>query len=295
MEIGNWKSTKELNGIYRQIRDLGLETHLAELEAFGFTVIEDALTPEQIEKSRDAILKVTSERWGHEIDIENEAEQAGVDYVPFLLDKDPIFPEIVMNEKPLALITYLMGEHVLLSSMGSHCKGPGGECLPLHSDQGNGMIREGMNSVSHSCNCNYALTDYTEEGGCLGMVPGSHRYFRQPTAQEIMLGGENGNPFAIPMEIPAGAAVIWHGNTWHGSYKRTIPGVRVNLAVYFCRQYIATQEDVRGNVSQELLDQFKDQPRFATLMGQDTTYGWGPDGPDMAKMRSNVAGRTWHS
>ena len=47
MEIGDWKSTADLNEIYLRIRDLGLETNVAELEAFGFTTIEGALSTEQ--------------------------------------------------------------------------------------------------------------------------------------------------------------------------------------------------------------------------------------------------------
>ena len=35
MQIGDWAATPDLNDIYREIRDLGLETNLAELEAFG--------------------------------------------------------------------------------------------------------------------------------------------------------------------------------------------------------------------------------------------------------------------
>lgn len=295
MEIGDWKSTADLNEIYLRIRDLGLETNVAELEAFGFTTIEGALSPEQTERARKAIVTAAEEKWGRSIDIENETEQEGYDLIPFLLYKDPIFEEAVLNPKPLALITYLMGKHVLLSSTVSHFKGPGGTPLPLHSDTGNGMVREALGPVSHVCNCNYAITEYTQEGGCLGMVPGSHRYFRQPTLPEMGLGGEHGNPHAIPLEVPAGTAIIWHGNTWHGSYARNIPGVRINLSTYFCRQYLMPQEDYRGTVSSALLKKHEDHPQFATLMGRDTTYGWTEDGPDLAKMRANPAGRTWHS
>ena len=37
-EEGEWTATPELNRIYGTIRELGLETNLAELEAFGFQV-----------------------------------------------------------------------------------------------------------------------------------------------------------------------------------------------------------------------------------------------------------------
>ena len=40
MEIGDWKATAELGQVYRKARELGLEANLAELEAFGFTVVE---------------------------------------------------------------------------------------------------------------------------------------------------------------------------------------------------------------------------------------------------------------
>ena len=33
MDIGDWHSTRDLNDLYRHIRKLGLETHLAELDA----------------------------------------------------------------------------------------------------------------------------------------------------------------------------------------------------------------------------------------------------------------------
>jgi hypothetical protein len=52
MEIGDWRATRDLNDLYREIRGLGLEANVAELEAFGFTVIENALTPELTDRLR---------------------------------------------------------------------------------------------------------------------------------------------------------------------------------------------------------------------------------------------------
>ena len=44
MDIGNWKSMAGMAETYRQARELGLETNLAELEAFGFTVVDPEKT-----------------------------------------------------------------------------------------------------------------------------------------------------------------------------------------------------------------------------------------------------------
>ncbi len=40
MAISDWKSTREPSPLYRQIRELGLEQNVAELDAFGFTILE---------------------------------------------------------------------------------------------------------------------------------------------------------------------------------------------------------------------------------------------------------------
>jgi hypothetical protein len=294
LEIADWRSTRDLNDLYREIRALGLETRLAELEAFGFTVIEDALAPELTHELRDAVVGEAEKRLSRKLDAENETGHEGYALVPYLLFKRPVFEQALLNPKPLALITYLLGRSCLLSSMTSHFKGPNGGEIPLHSDSANGMPPTGLSPVSHVANCNYALTDYTREGGALAVVPGSHRYFRQPTRYEVRLDGEHVYPDAVPIEVPAGAAVVWHGNTWHGSFPRdATPGIRINLAMYFCRQHIQPQEAYKANLPPEVLERHGEDSRFATLMGLRTYYGWADEGPDPDRILG-PAGRSWH-
>ena len=291
MQIGDWAATRDLNDIYRDIRALGLETNLAELEAYGFTVIEGALPREDVTALREKILELAEARMGRKIDLDGESEHSGVELIPYLLFKDPVFKKAVLSEKQLALITYLLGKHCVLSSLTCHLKGPGGAGLPLHSDTGNN-IPDPFSAYSHVANTNYALTDYTEAAGCLAMVPGSHRLHRQPTRHEVALAGEARNPAAIPIEVPAGSAVVWHGNTWHGSFPRQTPGLRVNLATYFCREYIVPQEAYRGSVPEGFIEQGEE--RLATLLGGDIVHGWKDEGPsEKFYGRRTGYARTW--
>ena len=191
MEIGDWAATRDLNRIYGDIRALGLETNLAELEAFGFTVIEGALSPDLTKRLRGAVLEAWEERYGRRLDLENETELKEVELAAYLLFKDPVFEAAVLNEKPLALITYLLGQSCWLSSLTSHVKGPGKVGLLLHSDTANGVPAP-FSAYSHVANCNYALTDYTEAGGCLAMVPGSHRLHRQRRVSADSCGERQG-------------------------------------------------------------------------------------------------------
>jgi ectoine hydroxylase-related dioxygenase (phytanoyl-CoA dioxygenase family) len=294
MQIGDWTATPDLNRIYAEIRRLGLESNLAELEAFGFTVIENALSAELTARLREAVLAAAEQRFGRKLDLENETQLREVELASYLLYKDPVFEAAVLNRRPLALITYLLGYSCWLSSLTSHVKGSGEVGLLLHSDTANGVPAP-FSAYSHVANCNYALTDYTEAGGCLAVVPGSHRLHRQPTKWEVGLAGNERNPHAIPIEVPAGTAIVWHGNTWHGSFPRRVPGLRVNLATYFCRQYMAPQEIYGDSVPDELLARHGRDSRMAQLLGLNHFNGWRDEGPDLTSRRHMPAGRSWQA
>jgi ectoine hydroxylase-related dioxygenase (phytanoyl-CoA dioxygenase family) len=242
---------------------------------------------------RAAVLRQAQKTFAADLDIEHEETHRNWKLVPYLLFKDRAFEDAVLNEKPLALITYLLGQSCRLSSLTSHVKGPGGPGLLLHSDTANGAPAP-FSPFSQVANCNYALTDYTQAAGALAMVPGSHRCFRQPTRYEVALDGPNRNTDAVPIEVPAGSAVIWHGNTWHGSFPRMQPGLRINLSMYFCRQHIEPQEDYKNTVPAEFIARHGADSRMATLMGLHSVHGWTDEGPQFTD-RSNRVGRSWHA
>ena len=272
MDIGEWAATRHLNAQYRRLRELGLETHVAELEAFGFTVVEDVLSPKDVERLKVLILEAAQERG---IDL---AQAEGDSFVPFLLFRDQAFEAAVLNPKPLALITYLLGDSCLLSHVASFLKAPGGRELPLHCDGADGVPAP-FSSYSRVANCNYVLTDYSEAGGALAIVPGSHRLCRSPAPGERALSGPGRNTEAIPVEAKAGSVIIWHGNTWHGSFRREQPGLRPNLAVFFCRRYMRPLEDYRRHIPPEALERVAEGTRLEVLLDLRSRYGWGPEGP----------------
>lgn len=293
-----------LQRVMDNIHVLGLEHNVLELETLGYTVLKRVLTPTAIERAKQAIVRSTERFTGKtDIDIENSdgSQLKGMTYVPYLLYDDPVFEEILMEEKPLALVTYLLGESCLLSSMGCHFRMPGGLPLMLHSDNGNGTPAP-FSNTSFVANVNYALTPYSKEAGCLAMVPGSHKLLRQPTLAENFRPQRvtkdqpldeaewTDPPNVVPMNIDPGDAVVWHGNTWHGGFRRELPGARINLAAYFCRQFVQTQESHGRAVPKNILARHANDDRFARLLGQRAPYGWGPEGPDYSLMNASPRG-----
>ena len=212
-------------------------------------------------------------------------------YRNHLLGKDRAFDEALMLEKPLALAKYLLGDSCIFSTMGSHFRGDGGEALPLHSDTA-GWVPAPFPHYALFVNYTLALTDYTKESGAVAVVPESHRKGRPPEPRESAL---DDNPNAIPVKVPAGSAIIWHGNLWHGGYVRNIPGYRINLATIFLRPALMPQEDYRGELEQEIFDRHGEE--FARLLGRDVPWMFSEEtGPDRGKMaKQAIANSSWHS
>ncbi len=267
-----------------KIDELGLKDNLIELETTGYTTIRGVLSEDRIERAKNALLNRVEKNTGKRIDLDTATTDdfEGMTYLHYMLYEDEVFEQILMEEKPLALITYLLGESCLLSSIGCHFKGPGeGGVIPLHSDTAGPAPHPVYSMVA---NANYALTPYSREAGALAMVPRSHKLARQPTLPEMSLTGEQCNPSAVSMDLTPGDAVVWHGGTWHGSFPRQIPGIRMNLAVYFARHNVVTQERHKGVVPEEVLKRHSNDERFKRLLAGNQAYGWQHEGPDFEMM-----------
>jgi len=281
VEIGDWRSTRHLNHLYQQIREMGLETNLAELDAFGFTIIEPGVAAplSWVDALREKVLEVANRRTGVVHDIETGAHGT-LDYIQprskhqyilqYLLLEDPIFQQAVCNPYILALQTYMLGFDCRLSSLTSIVKWAEdsgyGPTLGLHADT---YVKHSLpiGKDTHTGNSAWLLTDYTKDNGALCVVPGSHRHGRQPNTALL-----EGVQDAIPIEAPAGSLVVWNGNIWHGAFPRTNPGLRLVLTMYFGRSYLQVQEDYRTNITPEVLD--SNPKRLAALLGLASPLGW---------------------
>jgi ectoine hydroxylase-related dioxygenase (phytanoyl-CoA dioxygenase family) len=103
------------------------------------------------------------------------------------------------------------------------------------------------------------------------VVPGSHRYGRQP------LPGE-GEADAVAVECPAGSVAVWNGALWHGNCGRLAPGERITFHTSFCRLWMKpfANNDI---VPQEVVD--RNGPLMAQILGRGLPMGReGEDGPN---------------
>jgi hypothetical protein len=264
---------------WREIQRLGLEPYVAELDVLGYTIVPPEVAGADLGcRLRSALLDVAERRTGvrPNVDFDPRYDAPPVPFgrnFSYLLFEDDAFQEAILNPVVTALVTHLLGENAILSNCLAFIKGPGNDDLALHCD--NVYIPAPFPMHAQVCNATWLLTDYSKADGALCFVPGSHQYGRHPARGEALAD-------RVAIEAPAGSLAFWHGNTWHGAFARTNPGVRMNLINAFMRMHMRPQEPYGENVTQAQID--RHPPRFARLLGKHVGYGWKQEGPDYTRL-----------
>lgn len=259
-----------------EIRERALVERAWELDVDGYTVLspQEAGTAEIAPRLLETSLDFIERKHGWRPDLAGEGEHEGL-IAPFgnvlpeigVLGEGRVFEEALLNPVVLALMRYLLGESCALIHQSLFLKCPGPDHLPLHTDQDQTCGASPLQSYAQVANANWFLTDYTVENGAIAFVPGSHRLCRAPTRHEA-----TDLSLFVPVEAPAGSIVVWHGNTWHGAFRRTRPGVRATLVEYFGRWHLAGANT--STVTPEMLE--RNPPEFAELVrGQSQMEGLG--------------------
>jgi hypothetical protein len=289
MDMSAWPQS-EARHLAEKIDRFDLHRNISELELFGLTVVDAGKTgaAELAGRAFEKILDLSEERSGTRPDVVTGATHADV-CLPSLHNiilRDPVFVELMIHPMLLALVTYLLGERCVYAASEVFIKGPtsagtksglrfdGGEGLQLglHSDLV--MHPEPFRPFAEMCNATWLLSDYTRDGGALAFAPGSHRWCRNPRRDEP-------TDIAVPVEAPMGSLVVWHGNTWHGSYPRQEPGLRTGLAFEFVRSYFDRHHPLDPAAVEELAAAYPGP--LGSLLGMDLLH-WQEEGPDYAKL-----------
>ena len=208
-----------------RVDELDLGETVEHVKKHGYGYIHDAASPEFVARLRETIVRIVrGGKGGYGL----EGRGANM-----LLPKDPVFEEVVLNPKILAIAEILCGKGAILSQVAASIKEkatePGDGRGGLHADQNWTPAPFPVhNQLVTFC---WACDEFTEAAGSTRVVPGSHRERRHPNEREV-----TEEPGVIATECPAGSIVFWDGSTWHsGGAPRTVDGERVVLHITFGR------------------------------------------------------------
>ena len=208
-----------------RVDELDLGETVEHVREHGYGYIHDAATSEFVTRLRETIVGIVR---GGEGGVGLEGRGANM-----LLPKDPVFEEVVLNPKILAIAEVLCGKGAILSQVAASVKEkatePGDGKGGLHADQNWTPAPFPVhNQLVTFC---WACDEYNEAAGSTRVVPGSHRERRHPNEREVAE-----EPGVIHTACPAGSIVFWDGSTWHsGGAPRTVDGERVVLHITFGR------------------------------------------------------------
>jgi len=251
MDISGKGTQPFLDPLIEEIKRLDLSEHVVELEAYGFTVIppsKSGITKAWVGRLRDAILHTVERRGGVDLsDWETRTEQIPSEVMREsweLMPEDDIFAEAALQPAGLAMARWLLGQRAILGGHTYITRGPTpGEMDRQVPDKLEGKLHSdvhgvpGGGDICHECNVSILCTDYSSaDDGPTILSPGSHRMARAPSPGEATPG--DAQPTCVTLEGEAGSIAVWNGFTWHGSYPRKNPGLRITLVQSWMRTYM---------------------------------------------------------
>jgi len=199
---------------------------MRELDLYGFVVVRNLLPRAHVEPlaSRLQELHIPETQRNAILNHLDPTEYAG--FVPLLT-----------NPIVLKLAEHLLGPEVkLCGDIGRVWAEPGQAPQECHTDlPGRCWGPQSTRPLPESCprvNCIWALTDFTRENGATEVLPMSHfsRRLPQPGVAYRHL---------VPVEMPAGSAVVFHGAIWHRRGKNhTSAEHRMGVSVPYDAQWL---------------------------------------------------------
>ncbi len=197
-----------------------------QLDELGYLVLPDFVPPRLLDELRERVEAL----WAAEGDAAGSEfrPEPGTRRLANLVDKDPLFAEIVSMPKILACMQHVIGPGCKLSSLNARSTNPhNGESQPWHADAGAIADDRGY----WVCNSVWMLDDFTRDNGATRMVPRSHTWRRLP---------EPGMTGPLPDEAlvlgKAGTVVIMNAHMWHGGTANRTDQCRRALHAFYTRE-----------------------------------------------------------
>lgn len=250
----------------------------------GYFVVDDVLPPTLVEQLSAAVDRVDTE-WRPKLGLGPYERMNLLDFV----GKDDLFPELLDWPRTFPKVWGILGWHIQLYHSHLTVTPPLPPNEPLakkrlgwHQDSGRLNVDLETNPRPRiSIKVAFFLTDTTVPGrGNFYVIPGSHLQNKLDFPSD----GVSDPPEALPVLVPAGAAVIFDRRVWHTPSPNTGDETRKVLFYGYSYRWLRPRDDMTVGHLMERSDPIRRQ-----LLGASATGGHGYTSPK----DEDVPLRTW--
>ena len=241
-----------------------VDRHAARLQANGYTIIEDFLSPAMLRAVREGLAPYLETHTGR-----NNFEGQRTERVYTLVARGKVFETLVEDARVLALFDRFLQPGYLLTASQAICIHPGESPQPIHADDLFYPLQRPRPPISLSTIV--AVDAFTAANGGTEIIPGSHRWGDAQIAG--MYDGVDADAPARreleqqlrAVEMPAGACLLFSGTLLHrgGANRSTAP--RLAFSNQYCEPWARTQENFYLGVPAALARDMS--PRVQQLLG----------------------------
>lgn len=240
------------------------DAHEARLRRDGFTVIEDFMSPAQLDGVRAALAPHLGSHLGR-----NSFEGLETERVYTLVARGKVFEEATADPRILGLLDRFLQPGYLLTASQAICIYPGEKAQPLHFDDGFYRMARPRPAVSLSLIC--AVDAFTEDNGATDIIPGSHDWSSERVSAFLGSDGVGGAPpdalaaLLKPAAMPAGAAIVFLGTLLHRGGANRSQRPRLAFTNQYCEPWARTQENFYLGVPRDWTARMS--PELQSLLG----------------------------
>ena len=221
-----------------------LQEEVAFFQQWGYLVVDDALTSEQVDALRTALdvtFAQSDEQFIHQL---LECDEA----FAFLLDNPPVFSRMKA----------ILGECVQLHSATARVTLPGEKDQNWHRDVPWPVAPEGTpyGAIPGQINCGYYLDELSEENGPIVIVPGSQRVpFRPPICHATF-------PEEVRVLAKPGQAVLFDGCLYHRGGANQSQAARRACLMCYQPAWMKSREPFDGPFAQRMRAEGNDEQKM---------------------------------
>lgn len=219
--------TYGLEAVLRPVDEKALAADLAVIARDGFVILERLINTDETSAAKAALEKLVGPTG------RNGFEGLKTQRAYALLKKTRALDGVAAHPRVLAILDALMGPSPLLSAFLAIRILPGETAQVAHFDAG--FYPGARPRACLAASAIWAIDPFTEENGATLVWPGSHLWedARRPDPAD-----------AVPALMPAGSAIIFHGDLWHAGGANRSQAARLAVSPQYCAQWLRTMENM---------------------------------------------------